>query len=332
MSLYDIFLQRAAQQHQNELNSDTGGIILASLAQGVMQGVQQEQAALKKQKEDDRVAEKQMERFNRIIKSQKDLPVGTKIKTSIDKEGNPSFSISQADDEEDAYKKESLQIRRDNLEQKIVEEKRRALTQKLNTAKTIGGIIPADEMQALNQDVGFDLGTDVNTGRIEQTPEGNFRILSNEEYSKKSDIIKTAKDAESKINVVLGDLEQMSKLYDKIPLVNTGPIQGRTVGKVAGFLGEENVRALEDISAGVLGNISRGLMQEVGVLTDQDVKRAKNLLPKLTDTVAVKKRNLDEIKNLISTRYSEFKRRTDAGLSNVGVAANIDSNFENLWK
>lgn len=53
MSLHDIFMQRAALEHQNMLNSDNAGIVLKSLAQGVAQGIASEQERMRAQKDAD---------------------------------------------------------------------------------------------------------------------------------------------------------------------------------------------------------------------------------------------------------------------------------------
>jgi hypothetical protein len=64
MSLYDIFLQRAALEHQNMLNSDNAGLILPAMAQGVAQGIQEQQASVQKQRDEERA-------FNRDIEKTK---------------------------------------------------------------------------------------------------------------------------------------------------------------------------------------------------------------------------------------------------------------------
>lgn len=88
MSLYDIFLQRAAQEHQNELNSDTGGIILTSLAQGVMQGVQEEQARIREQKNIEAQNKRAIDMYKSVGKQS-----GTLIPSlKIDEKGNPEFT------------------------------------------------------------------------------------------------------------------------------------------------------------------------------------------------------------------------------------------------
>lgn len=64
MSLHDIFMQRAALEHQNMLNSDNAGIALQSLAQGVAQGIVDEQQKMKNQKEIDYKFDKELKLAN----------------------------------------------------------------------------------------------------------------------------------------------------------------------------------------------------------------------------------------------------------------------------
>lgn len=303
MSLQDFFMMRAAQEHQNMLNSDNAGIILQSLAQGVAKGLEEQQIAMREQRKADEQQKKAMETYGRLIGS------GARARMTIDKKGDPSITMYQPDDAEEAYKQKSIQIREQNAEDNRNEEKRRILTQKLINARNIGGVISQDEMTKLNEDVGFDLGTDLNTGRIEQTPEGNYRILSNEEYSKKSDIIKSVKDSESGLNIVMNDVAQVSRLFDEITPNLKGPIEGRTKGPIQGFLGNTGVRVYDDMKKAFIGNISRSILLEKGVLTDKDVERAAGLLPKLEDTDEIKTKKINEINNLLQTRYNEFKRR-----------------------
>jgi len=65
MSLYDIYLQRAAQEHQNMLNSDNAGLILPALAEGVAKGVQEEQARVQKQRDQERQNKQAIENYNK---------------------------------------------------------------------------------------------------------------------------------------------------------------------------------------------------------------------------------------------------------------------------
>lgn len=60
MSLQDFFMKRAAQDHQNALNSDTTGVVLGSLVQGVLNGIQQKQEEIKLKNKEDRKFEKDL--------------------------------------------------------------------------------------------------------------------------------------------------------------------------------------------------------------------------------------------------------------------------------
>lgn len=88
MSLQDFFLMRAAQEHQNALNSDTTGIVLGSLAQGVVQGIQQQQADLREQKNIELKNKKAIELYKGIDNGNGTLIPSLKIK----EDGSAEFS------------------------------------------------------------------------------------------------------------------------------------------------------------------------------------------------------------------------------------------------
>lgn len=69
MSLHDIFMQRAALEHQNMLNSDNAGIVLQSLAEGVAKGIAEEHQRMKAQRDAEEQQKKSMEQFNALEKS-----------------------------------------------------------------------------------------------------------------------------------------------------------------------------------------------------------------------------------------------------------------------
>jgi hypothetical protein len=66
MSLQEFFLMRAAQEHQNAINSDNTGIILQSLAEGVAQGIQQEQKRVHEQKEAERKSRQAIDMYGKM--------------------------------------------------------------------------------------------------------------------------------------------------------------------------------------------------------------------------------------------------------------------------
>ena len=222
MSLHDIFMQRAALEHQNMLNSDTTGLVLQSLADGVAKGIEAQRAEVQKQRDEERDYQRSVSLLNekarleeKLLRSKNDMEneglirsrqlmiekeelenKSTKIRSELEKQklialndadlqkrkeliaeqGRVDAGLIKLRSElndaqatmkpDDLYRQESLAIRRENLEQKIKEERRRVLTQKLSNAKSFGGVLSEDDMNALTQEVGFDIGTDVNTGRI----------------------------------------------------------------------------------------------------------------------------------------------------------------------
>jgi hypothetical protein len=345
MSLHDILMERAMLEHP-EFRKDYGkgptSEALDAFTEIATYSAKLAQARIaeeQKAKAEEVNYSKQLEQGLKMAESLNSDK--SKIRATVGVSGNgnitASFSPAKAEDDFDnQYKIESLKIRKENLQQKIKEEKRRTVTQKLQAAKSLGGIMSQDEMKTLNDEVGFDVGTDLQTGRIETTPTGDFRILSQEEASKKADIMKTATEAEAKMNLAYKDIDQMSRLFDEITPNLKGPIEGRTKGPIQGFLGNVGVNAFNSIKNGFLGNISRGILQEVGVLTDQDIQRAKDLLPKLEDTDEIKTKKIDEIKLLLKSRIDNFKSMKASSLGqmqNSGTATTGgQKSFSNLWQ
>ena len=200
-----------------------------------------------------------------------------------------------------------------------VREARQKIKDKLNALKGFGGMMTPAELEQISSEADVDLGTDLQSGRIEKTGDGNFRVLSTEEFGKKADIIKDSKDAESGLNIVLKDIDQVSRMFDMIKPRDKGPLQGRALGPVAGAFGSLEVGVFNDVVKAFVGNIARSVLLERGVLTDKDIERAKGLLPKLSDTDDQKAKKIDEIKSMLKTRFDEFSTRQEQGLRDASV-------------
>ena len=61
-------------------------------------------------------------------------------------------------------------------------------------------------------------------------------------------------------------------------------------------------------------NLARGVFREVGVLTDEDIKRYKALLPTAYDTDAVRKVKMDQLRD----RITQGKKETMESLRKAG--------------
>jgi hypothetical protein len=75
MSLREFFMADAIREHQNMLNSDNAGIILQSLAQGVASGIEQQQAAVQKQRDDDKDFNRKLTLVRERYSSGQKIPV-----------------------------------------------------------------------------------------------------------------------------------------------------------------------------------------------------------------------------------------------------------------
>jgi hypothetical protein len=83
-------MQRAALEHQNALVSDTTGIVLQSLAEGVAKGVQDEQARVQKQRDEERQSKQAVENFRKFSSADS----GTLIPKLTLKDNKFEFSAS----------------------------------------------------------------------------------------------------------------------------------------------------------------------------------------------------------------------------------------------
>jgi hypothetical protein len=61
-----------------------------------------------------------------------------------------------------------------------------------------------------------------------------------------------------------------------------------------------NIAALDNAITAATPNLARGVFREVGVLTDQDVARYKQLLPAPTDTEEVRSRKTKQLRERIA--------------------------------
>lgn len=306
-SLQDLLMLRELKK-----NSNLGFTAMQALADGISMGIKQQQEEAKKKKE-------QEDQIAKISQIQKSAGAGTKIKTTLDSKGGTSIVLTSGDDDESSLKKERLELSKKRLESDISNQKRLAVKDKFLAARQIGGILKPEDMDVLNKEIGFNLGTDLRSGRIEKTDDGKYRVLSDEEFGKKSDIIKSSKDAESSLNIVLKDLDQVSNMFDSVPQNLKGPIEGRTKGVIKGALGETNVSIYNDVVKAFTSNIARSILLEKGVLTNQDIERAIGLLPRLSDTEEIKRGKISQIKTLLKTRFDEYNRRTNNSLGTNNI-------------
>lgn len=100
MSLQEFFLMRAAQEHQNALNSDNTGIVLQSLAQGVAQGIQAEQQRVQAERDAERKSKMAIEQYRAMTRGGTTIGGGTLIPKLTMKDGAFELSASTPSESE----------------------------------------------------------------------------------------------------------------------------------------------------------------------------------------------------------------------------------------
>jgi hypothetical protein len=110
----------------------------------------------------------------------------------------------------------------------------------------------------------------------------------------------------------LTDLEHsmyvLEKNYDQLFKQGRGPIRGRSALLLSGITGGTLFPETADYEAlrkGLIGPVARAISGEVGVLTDRDIKRAEDMLPKVSDAPKVAERKLNNLKELVALKKGE---------------------------
>ncbi len=91
------------------------------------------------------------------------------------------------------------------------------------------------------------------------------------------------------------DLGNLEKLFKDLGPDWGGPVSGR-VKSAIGMGQNPNIAAVENAITAATPNLARGVFREVGVLTDEDIKRYKALLPTAYDTDAVRRVKMDQLR------------------------------------
>jgi hypothetical protein len=118
-------------------------------------------------------------------------------------------------------------------------------------------------------------------------------------------------------DAALGKLGPDQKTRKGGAITASSPL-GRAVGAPGQFLGafsQSNPAAvrLQNLGKGLLAIFSRTVGGERGATTEQDVERAKELVPSIYDTTEIAKQKLDDMRTLIN----EIKSRAQAGASSL---------------
>lgn len=130
--------------------------------------------------------------------------------------------------------------------------------------------------------------------RREQLAQGWAKIYN--ESNNKTDKTNNYKN----LNLVQTQLERFEKTFEKMP----GKLESNTLGRLRNTTGfETELEANFNSQRQLLFNkIARDLGGEKGVLSDQDIKRIENSLPKYTDSLQQKKAKMKAIYDLLNDR------------------------------
>lgn len=115
------------------------------------------------------------------------------------------------------------------------------------------------------------------------------------------------------LNQAEQDLDRLEKIYQDLGPDWGGPVSGRAKAWLSGGQ-NANVAAVENAIVSATPNLARGVFREVGVLTDEDIRRYQKLLPSPYDTDAVRARKIKQLRE----RITQGKREMMDALKSAG--------------
>jgi hypothetical protein len=95
-------------------------------------------------------------------------------------------------------------------------------------------------------------------------------------------------------------IQKIEKAMEPINTLKFGPIKGGLLSKNPY---DKELKQLEFLVNTIVPGMARGIFKEVGVLTDQDIKYYKNLLPSVKQTPELANTILQEIKSKVNEAY-----------------------------
>jgi len=107
------------------------------------------------------------------------------------------------------------------------------------------------------------------------------------------------------------DLNTLENTYKELGENYGGPVSARVKSLAMGGQ-NPNIASLENAITAATPNLARGVFREVGVLTDQDVARYKQLLPAPTDTQEVRTRKIKQLRDRIAQGRKEMVTSLEA--------------------
>lgn len=115
------------------------------------------------------------------------------------------------------------------------------------------------------------------------------------------------------LNQAGSDLDNLDKIFKKLGKDWGGPVAGRAMN-AAGMGQNPDIVAVENAINAATPNLARGVFREVGVLTDEDIRRYKALLPTAYDTDAVRSVKMKQLRE----RIEQGKKETMDSLRKAG--------------
>lgn len=183
---------------------------------------------------------------------------------------------------------------------------------------------------------------DVTPAPAPQMPEGFVPIAATEDENGRLQIRYGMPKAEGKaltqsevsgiaaLNQAEMDLDVLEKIYTELGEGYGGPVSARVKSLAMGGQ-NPNIAALENAITAATPNLARGVFREVGVLTDQDVARYKQLLPAPTDTQEVRTRKIKQLRDRIAQGRKEMVtslKTAGRDVEGFDTGADVGSRFD----
>lgn len=133
------------------------------------------------------------------------------------------------------------------------------------------------------------------------------------------DLSQTEVDRITALNQAASDLQTLEGLYNALDPDYGGPIMGRLRSAAGGVTGDNaTIVALQNAITAATPNLARGVFREVGVLTDEDITRYKELLPSPTDSSGARKTKFDQLRKRIQQGQTETMEQLRKAGRDVG--------------
>lgn len=174
----------------------------------------------------------------------------------------------------------------------------------------------SDELKAVPGSAGFgrievpDLGTLVIDKATGQPIDGGKVIRPHEKKSDEKALTATEIQQIQALQQAGRDLSSLSAAYGEIGDKDWGgPVAGRIKALDPT---NPNISRISNLVTAATPNLARGVFREVGVLTDEDIKRYRKLLPDYTDTAAQRTQKLADLQKRLAEQTDETLRTLQA--------------------